>query len=1142
MQICNTLLVVDDIQINRTILRAMFEDEYDILEAENGEQALTLLRKNEDQIVAVLLDLLMPVKNGYEVLQEMEADGALSRIPVVVITAEVSAESEIRTFDLGAADVITKPFESHAVKRRVKNAADLYRHKLHLEELVEEQSACIRESNTALIDGLSSVIEHRSMESGQHIRRIRGFTRILLKELAREHQEYGLDEHTIQIIASASSLHDIGKIAIPDAILNKPGKLTPEEFMVMKTHTIRGCEILASLDRMREPEYLRYAYHICRYHHERWDGRGYPDGLKENSIPLCAQVAALADCFDALTTDRVYKKAIPQSEAYNMILHGECGVFSPMLLESFKNVQTAFLTLSKKYADGLRTADESDFRMETALSRTYDESSATLGQSKLFALLHYLNATVLEVDQNSGTYHLLYQADHNFSSFQQEKTIQDAGLLFIRECVYPEDQSRVLDYLNGGYKRFFDEGLFSVSSRYRILDQETGEYLWYHFSLLRLESDPHHCRALIVWRKEPSTQELVENSDVHPAQCGFGSNIPVAGVRCKNDRWLTIVEMNAPFLQLVGYQAAELKNKFKNRLIELVDPVDRERVISQIHRLIHTGRQSQIEYRLRAKDGHAVWVLENDLLVREKNGEEYIQSILTDISANKKVQEELRQNLERYRIAVQQEGDIVFEWNIPTDHFWTSGNWEMKFGFQPSDCLIRALDGGDTHLYPIDVENVKRAIQSILSGDLRKEVEFRFPVAGGQYRWQRARASIQLGSDGKPRTAIGVVVDIEEEKRAIQGLMNQAQRDSLTKLYHKAAAQDRIQAYLEQMEQNDMAALMLIDVDDFKAINDHHGHLFGDAVLVELSNMIGKVFQDGDVVARIGGDEFMAFMPFLSSEAVAVSRARQILENCRKVMQENLNGLEISCSVGLAISPKHGTEYKTLFQNCDQALYQAKASGKGAYAIYSHRETWLKTLDGEYLTNRTRIDSEADLQLELSNIISETFQQLVESRNFEKTVHQILARLGQLFYVSRVYIYEDSKDGKYCRNTFEWSRDDLTPYDRMLQNICYRDFKTDYRKNFDEQGIFYCQNVDSLPQDQRKFLSSQKTLSTLQCSILDSRKFVGFVGFDDCEIHRFWTQAQIDAISFASKIIFMFLMRERREHEGTNPKHACEMQ
>ena len=342
VQSCNTLLLVDDMRINRTVLRALFEGEYEILEAEDGTQAMALLRREQARIAAVLLDLLMPVKDGYAVLQEAAADEALSRIPIVVITADHTPESEVRALDLGATDIITKPFESRSVKRRIKNAVELYVHKRYLEELVQEQASQIRESSAALLDGLSSIIEHRSLESGQHIRRIRGFTRILLEEVAQEHPEYEMNEQTIELISSASSLHDIGKIAIPDAILNKPGRLTPEEFEIMKTHTLRGCDILMGLGQIQEPEYMGYAYNICRYHHERWDGRGYPDGLQGNNIPIYAQVVSVADCFDALTTDRVYKKAIPLNEACDMIRRGECGSFSPELLACFDRVLPAF--------------------------------------------------------------------------------------------------------------------------------------------------------------------------------------------------------------------------------------------------------------------------------------------------------------------------------------------------------------------------------------------------------------------------------------------------------------------------------------------------------------------------------------------------------------------------------------------------------------------------------------------------------------------------------------------------------------------------------------------------------------------------------------------------------------------------------
>lgn len=348
-----TILIADDGEINRAILRNLFEDDYNLLEAENGEQALILLRQYRERIAAVLLDLVMPEKDGYEVLREMGEDKRLYHAPVIVITADDSLGSRARVFRLGASDVITKPFDPDEVKNRVKNITELGRYRRQLETMVAEQSARAREANAAIIDMLSSVIEYRSLESGQHIRRIRMFTRILLEDVAENYQVYNLDARKIQLITDASSLHDIGKIAIPDSILNKPGRLTSDEFEIMKAHTLKGCELLSDLDRLRDQEYFEYAYQICRYHHERWDGRGYPDGLKGDSIPICAQVVAIADCYDALTTDRIYKKAIAPSQAFSMILNGECGKFSPRLLECFKNVRDRFARLSAEYADHL---------------------------------------------------------------------------------------------------------------------------------------------------------------------------------------------------------------------------------------------------------------------------------------------------------------------------------------------------------------------------------------------------------------------------------------------------------------------------------------------------------------------------------------------------------------------------------------------------------------------------------------------------------------------------------------------------------------------------------------------------------------------------------------------------------------------
>lgn len=347
----DTILVVDDVEMNRSILCALFEKNYNLLEAENGDQALQLLDKHADRITIVLLDLNMPVKNGYEVLEEMKANNLLSTIPVIVITVESSSENELKAFDLGAADIIMKPFELHVVERRVQNVVELNLHKLYQDELIEEQAAKLRESQTIMVDALSSVIESRSLETGQHVQRIRLFTKILLEDVSQCYPDQLLDDRKIEIISSAAAMHDIGKIAIPDSILNKPGKLTEEEFDTMKTHTTKGCEMLSVLKQIGDKEYLEYAYNICRYHHERWDGKGYPDHLVGNAIPLCAQIVGIADCYDALTMDRVYRKALPTDVAATMILTGECGTFSPTLLQNFQHVTDAFAQLSREYKD-----------------------------------------------------------------------------------------------------------------------------------------------------------------------------------------------------------------------------------------------------------------------------------------------------------------------------------------------------------------------------------------------------------------------------------------------------------------------------------------------------------------------------------------------------------------------------------------------------------------------------------------------------------------------------------------------------------------------------------------------------------------------------------------------------------------------
>ncbi len=354
------VLVVDDMELNRELLEEMLEHEFDILLAGDGIEAMEALHQYTDEIALVLLDLIMPKMDGFAVLEQMRAESLIDRIPVIVISGETSAEAERRCFDYGVSDFVQKPFNESIVRRRVNNIVNLFTYQNQLEEKVEkqtevlreqnrilrEQSDRLRENNIKIIDVLGNVVESRNLESGEHVKRVKGFTKILGEQLMHDYPGYGLTQENINMISDASALHDVGKIAIPDHVLLKPGRLTDDEFELMKTHTTKGCEILRNIKDIWDEDYSQISYDICRHHHERYDGRGYPDHLQEEDIPLSAQIVSIADVYDALVSDRVYKPAYSTAEAFRMITHGECGVFSPRLIRSFSHARRAFERLA----------------------------------------------------------------------------------------------------------------------------------------------------------------------------------------------------------------------------------------------------------------------------------------------------------------------------------------------------------------------------------------------------------------------------------------------------------------------------------------------------------------------------------------------------------------------------------------------------------------------------------------------------------------------------------------------------------------------------------------------------------------------------------------------------------------------------
>lgn len=387
-------------------------------------------------------------------MMDAESKEILGRILVIVLAQQDTAAVLNRAFGLGASDVIPLGYDAYAMLRRVENL-----HKQHLETLVEEQKRVLHHSSDSMVDALSAIIEYRSVESGQHIQRIRYFTRVLLEEVARCCPEYRLTESLIDIICSASALHDIGKIAIPDGILMKPGRLAQEEREIMKTHTITGCRILESLKDVTHREYLRYAHNICHYHHERWDGGGYPECRKGEAIPICAQVVSLADVYDALTSK---------------------------LLDCFKHVSHQFEALAAEYADG-KLPEKEAIRTDLPLPEKQEEDAMERIRGKYYALVHYINGLLMELDMDRKLFHLVYNPYPELSSLQELDTLEEIEDTLCNRFVHLEDRENMEWFLHREINRFLDDGLRRASYRIRARSRQPEGTL-FELTLLPLSS------------------------------------------------------------------------------------------------------------------------------------------------------------------------------------------------------------------------------------------------------------------------------------------------------------------------------------------------------------------------------------------------------------------------------------------------------------------------------------------------------------------------------------------------------------------------------------------------------------------------------------------------------------------------------
>ena len=380
------------------------------------------------------------------------------------------------------------------------------------------------------------------------------------------------------------------------------------------------------------------------------------------------------------------------------------------------------------------------------------------------------------------------------------------------------------------------------------------------------------------------------------------------------------------------------------------------------------------------------------------------------------------------------------------------------------------------------------------------------------------------------------MIKIDAEKRAEENLQTHAERDGLTKLLNKKAARKRAEEYFNNVSAEAKSAMLIIDLDNFKHVNDHYGHLFGDTVLIRVAKEISKLFRDQDIVARIGGEEFMVLMRGINDRSIIEGRCLRLLNVFSGMFNEGNKKIPIGCSIGIALAPEHGAAYYTLFNKADQALYKVKGKGKNSFAFYEDNEAvFLQDKIGRSAVNN-QIDSDNDPESTQENILNTVLHKLHSSQNVEKSIQEILAMVGKKTNVSRVYVFENSDDDKYCTNTYEWCNEEIRSEKNMLQKVSYETDIPGYEENFDEQGIFYCSDVSVLPNKTYEIVKAQNIKSMLQYAIRDKNRFCGYIGFDECIEQRMWTKEHIHMLSDFSEILSVFLLKQRADEKMLKQK------
>lgn len=645
------------------------------------------------------------------------------------------------------------------------------------------------------------------------------------------------------------------------------------------------------------------------------------------------------------------------------------------------------------------------------------------------------------------------------------------------------------------------------------VDQNSREYY--------TKKDMANYREKLELQVEESRKELLlRESEISV----LTKNVSCGMHECHADDDLTIIKMSDSFTEMFGYSRAEVREKFHNCFIRMIYEEDRENVKESIRKQLLEGCELELEYRVPLKNGSIIWVLDKAKLAEGLDGQCTFFCVMLDITERRNQQEALRLSLETHRVIMDQTTDIIFEWNLEEDTLSFSSNWKKRFGYQAIKDNISTQILQSSHIHPDDIAAFIKIMTDTAKGVPYSEVEFRIRDIGENYTWCRIRATTQYDRYNKPIMAVGVIIDIESEKQEREELLAKSQIDGLTGLYNKEVSKKKIEELLKWKSQK--GVLFIIDIDNFKRINDQYGHLCGDYMLSEAASLMKNEFRCTDILGRNGGDEFVAFLPDASDKFVKVL-ANKILDGIKGISPKE-HKITMSCSIGAAVYPQDGDDYHTLYRHADQALYHVKKTCKGGYSAY---ESTMR----DYGISEGAINSAVDIPMYLmegnqsinNNLAQYCFRMLYRAIDTKKTINELLETIGRACDMSRVYIFENSEDGIFGSKTFEWCTKGIT---NQVVNPKGLSGKTDIRgfqDRMDDDGIFYCDDIRELSPNLYGLLEQNGICSILHCAIKDDGKFIGYVGFDECKTYRTWTKEQVASLSLTAHVLSIFLMKLR---------------